>query len=568
MNYEHTPHAIQMSAYTPPSMREADNKDGFVAYGEENLFPDLLVDLYRSSATHGALCNSIAQMVAGAGLTIDADAGMIKVAQWKLQDVVRKCALDYVIHGGFALEVAYADGVIKRVDHMPFECLRSGIENEAEKVDWYFYSPDWSDTKEKPQKIASYNTEEAREHPLQVLYVAPVSPGSKYYPKPDYVGCLNYIELEKNISEYHINNIRNGLAPSFWIHFVNGTPPENEQRKIRQDIERNAAGAHNAGKVWITYSDTPDSKPTVEPMALSAAHEQYQFLSGECTDKIMIGHRVVSPAMFGVKTAGELGNTEELEVASRLFHYQVVAPKQRVMCSAFEKIFGSLKIYGTVTIRNDHPYLRLDQQKTEELSSQEDPLWSFFAQLESEHVGEEYEEVNASPVDYETEDELDQMWNFFEAKDGQKSKQDTPLFKVRYRYAGETTADSRKFCRSMVAADKLYRKEDIQAASKKAVNPGFGPQGGDTYDVWLYKGGPRCHHFWERVVFLRKDNNQISINEAKRMLRALDSKGRKANELQPNEPKVAVWPDDQKHKGYHPDNKNMPADAQAQTTGK
>jgi hypothetical protein len=561
-------HTINFSAFTPPSMVEAENRDGFITYGEDNLFPDHLIDLFRSSATHGALCNSIAQMTAGAGLNIDADAGMVKVALWKLQEVVRKCALDFVIHGGFAIEVGYNDGEIKRVDHMPFEALRSGKENDAELVDYYYYSTDWADTRTAPQRLHTFNPEKAKDHPLQVLYVAPVSPGSRYYPKPDYIGCLNYIELEKNISEFHINNIKNGLAPSFMIHFVNGTPPEQEQRRIRMNIEQNAAGAHNAGKVWITYSDTPDTKPSVEPMPLSDAHNQYQFLSTECTDKIMIGHRVVSPAMFGVKTAGELGNTDELEVASRLFHYQVVAPKQQVLAGAFEKIFGAMKIYGRVSIVNNHPYLKTDEKRTEEstaLHSHE--LEAHFVNLEDDDELAEYVEVHSAPVDYVAEQGLDEMWAFFDSKTSAKSAQDRPLIKIRYRYAGDTTVDSRKFCRTLMSLNKFYRKEDIQGAAKKAVNPGFGPGGADNYDVWLYKGGPRCHHFWERVTFLRKDDSRMSVNDAKRMLKGLTPAERKANELPVNPRRVSAHPNDMVHKGYHPDNENMPKDARAKTSG-
>ena len=93
------------------------------------------------------------------------------------------------------------------------------------------------------------------EHPTQILYVKPFSPGSYYYPKPDYIGSIDYIELDKEIGKYHINNIKNGLAPSFTIHFKNGVPASEERRKIRNDIERQLAGATNAGKFIVTYSD-------------------------------------------------------------------------------------------------------------------------------------------------------------------------------------------------------------------------------------------------------------------------------------------------------------------------
>jgi hypothetical protein len=85
--------------------------------------------------------------------------------------------------------------------------------------------------------------------------------------------------------------------------------------------------------------------------------------------------------------------------------------------------------------------------------------------------------------------------------------------------------------------------------------------------VWLYKGGPRCHHFWERVTFLRKDDSRMSVNDAKRMLKGLTPAERKANELPVNPRRVSAHPNDMVHKGYHPDNENMPKDARAKTSG-
>jgi hypothetical protein len=189
------------------------------------------------------------------------------------------------------------------------------------------------------------------EHPTQILYVKPFSPGSYYYPKPDYIGSIDYIELDKEIGKYHINNIKNGLAPSFTIHFKNGVPASEERRKIRNDIERQLAGATNAGKFIVTYSDSPDRKPDFEPFPLSDADKQYQFLSTEVSDKIMVGHRVVSSAMFGVKTAGQLGNTQELEIASELFDRQVIKPYQRIVEDAVQQILSAAGTSSLVTVQ-------------------------------------------------------------------------------------------------------------------------------------------------------------------------------------------------------------------------
>lgn len=119
-----------------------------------------------------------------------------------------------------------------------------------------------------------------------------------------------------------------------------------------------------------------------------------------------------------------------------------------------------------------------------------------------------------------------------------KSEQDTSLFKIRYSYAGDGEGQ-RDFCNKMVKANKVYRKEDIELAGSKVVNPGFGPKGAETYNIWLYKGGVNCKHFWMRKIYLRKGNNSLSVNEARKMILALDPADRKKAEWETNDPLVA-----------------------------
>ena len=102
---------------------------------------------------------------------------------------------------------------------------------------------------------------------------------------------------------------------------------------------------------------------------------------------------------------------------------------------------------------------------------------------------------------------------------------DLKYFKVRYRYTGNNTPD-RDFCKAMMSAStRLFRKEDIDVMSAKAVNPGFGENGANTYDIFRFKGGARCHHFWMRKTYLAKGegvtpdvgnpNAEVSVNKAK-----------------------------------------------------
>ena len=532
---------LKLSQYQERSYAESANSKGFVNYGDDNLFPQYLIDLFHSSSTHNALTTTIATMVFGEGFDATTLDGRLAFDQWNLNDELRKACVDFQIQGGFALEVNWSldRTTIANVSHLPFENIRSGFVNEDEKVDYYYYSKDWSSKKEEVEEICTFDPERKLDHPTQIFYVKPFSPGSFYYPKPCYTGSIDYIELDKEIGKYHINNIKNGMSPSFSIHFKNGIPPQEERNRIRMDIERQMSGASNAGKFIVTYSDDPERKPDFEPFQLSDAHNQYQFLSEEVTAKIMVGHRVTNPQMFGVAVPGKLGGGGELAESAELFEQNVVRPNRRIVEETVQTLLRAAGLDSAVL----------------ELSSQEDEVnldasWEHLDAL-GEDMSDEWELIDESPVDYETEAVKDALWAFASVPSSNpngKSEQDTEIIKVRYVYSPKSVQDdSRDFCKKMVAASKVYRKEDIEAASLRAVNPGLGRSGSDTYDLFLWKGGARCHHFWSRQTYLKKTNKKISVNQAKKLIREA---GVDAKRLPTNSPKVAQRPIDMPNEGF------------------
>jgi hypothetical protein len=180
-----------------------------------------------------------------------------------------------------------------------------------------------------------------------------------------------------------------------------------------------------------------------------------------------------------------------------------------------------------------------EEQTGVKLSSQEpsdEHFDAMFAELEilGEVINEdEWELVDERPVDYEAEQALSKYAfastgsafpNANSSQDGVTAE--GKRYKVRYSYAPNSTrATSREFCKKMVSASKVYRKEDVLRMGDQAVNEGFGPQGAATYSIWLYKGGARCHHFWMRKTYLAKGegvtpdvgnpNAEVSVNKAK-----------------------------------------------------
>ena len=550
---------LKLSKYQEKSYEETPSKSGWVTYGEDNLYPQYLIDLYHSSATHNALCNSIAYMIFGDGLQSDDLETKLAFEKWNLDDHLRRACLDLKIQGGFALEIIYSLNreSISRVNHLPFENVRAEQVNEADKVTHYYYSKDWSNTRKvEPERICAFDYQKRHTEPVQILYVTPFSPGSFYYPKPDYIGSVNYIELDKEVGKYHINNIKNGMAPSFSIHFKNGVPPPEERNRIRQDMENQLQGATNAGKFIITYSDEPDRKPDFEPFPLSDADKQYQFLSQEVTAKIMVGHRVTSPMLFGVAVPGQLGGGKELEDAERIFGKNVIEPYRRVVLEAVKVIADASGLTGVNGLEStEQTQLSKEPEVPKLCEHTGTAILDFLLPKGEDAMGEEWELVTEAPVDYDTDHLAHVAFKFAQrvpGDAGRPSELDNDIVRIRYRYDGDVKPNSRDFCKMMLKGgrSKLYRKEDIIAAGDIAVNPGFGPNGSDTYSIWLWKGGAYCHHRWMRQVYLRKGNKKISVAEARRIISQIpDEDVRRRNKIKSEDSMVSRRPIDTASRG-------------------
>lgn len=571
---------VNFSTYTSPKIKEERNKD-WVNYGEDNNYYQYLIDRYNGSATNNAIVNGISEMIYGRGLdATDSNKKPDEYAQMRSlfsKDCVRKLAYDLKLMGGCAMQVIYSKdhSRVVQVEHFPVETLRAEKCNDDGDIEAYYYMADWTKLKpsDKPLRIPAFGFSKEG---IEILFVKPYRAGFTYYSPVDYQGGLQYAELEEEISNYHLNNIMNGLAPSMLINFNNGVPNEEERQLIENRIYQKFSGSSNAGKFILAFNDSSESAASIEPVQLSDAHNQYQFLSDESMRKIMVAHRVVSPMLLGIKDNSGLGNNaEELKTASTLMDNTVIRPFQTLLLDAFEKVlsyndivlkmyFKTLQPLEFTDLENAITKEQVEEETGVKMSSQkpdtsDEHLEKIFEALND--LGEDedldnWELIDERPVDYGQEEGLDKMLGLAStgranpnASSEQDEKIEETFFKVRYQYAPLTTKDnSREFCKKMVSASKIYRKEDIERMSSQAVNAGFGLAGADTYDIWLYKGGANCHHFWMRKTYRAKDvkpdatnpNAEVSVNRARQ----------EGLTPEANDPLVARRPIDMPNNGY------------------
>ena len=659
---------VNLSTYTSPEIIEVPNQD-WIAYGDDNNYFQFLIDRYNGSPTNNACINGISQQIYGKGLgATDSNrkpeqyAEMITLLK---KDVVRKLSYDLKLMGQCAIQVIYSKdrNKIAQVEHIPVETLRAEKCNEDGDIPAYYYFKDWAKLKpsDKPLRIPAYGMSKEN---IEIYYIKPYKSGFYYYAPVDYQGGIQYAELEEEISNYHLNNIMNGLSPSMLINFNNGTPNPQERELIEQRIAQKFSGSSNAGKFILSFNDNKDAQAEITPVQLSDAHNQYQFLSDESQSKVLVAHRVVSPMLLGIKDNTGLGNNaDEIKTASLLMDNTVIRPFQELLIDSFDDILAynniALNLYFitlqpleftdvdrsvqsdedieeetgvkmSVELKEVDGYEVYETKEEAERQAEKmgcsghhehkegDKVWympceshdeidlkkpcqagyeqygmkvkdgrlvpncipltkedleietqlSEFGQNE-EDLLDDYDLIDVSEVNYDKDDIYDQkieelntpeistlskIVNLVKTgkaypkreskQDGQTKQTGKEKFLVRYQYAPlKTKQDGRKFCKAMVRAKKIYRKEDIIKMGKQPVNAGFGVNGAATYSIWLYKGGARCQHKWFRKTYMLTQagvKSEVTTGKAR-------SKGFK---YPVNDNLVPVAPKDMKYKGY------------------
>jgi len=531
---------VQLSSYTSPVVSENPRK-GWVEYGDDNDYFQYLIDRYNGSPTNNAVISGVIDMIFGQG--IDAtDSGKNPDGYLQLRKLIKDSELkkvinDYYMLGNGAFQLIYNQNKTKIVEvyHMPVETLRAEKCNAEGEIEAYYYAYDWSEVRSKKgvDRIPAFGYG-AQGDKVEILYFRPYRSGSYYYSPVDYQGALPYAELEGEVANYHINNIKNGLAPSMIVNFNNGVPPEEERDNIESQIKQKWGGSSNAGKFILSFNDSSDSAASIEPVQLSDAHNQYEFLSRESQQKVLVGHRITSPMLFGVKDQTGLGNNaDEIKTAFTLFDNSVIRPKQNQVIDALDDILAfnnvALNLYFKTLAPLEFTDVEdvTDQETIEEetgikmaadpeFTKEDEREWLEYLADKGEDVNEEEWELTAvhDVIDPDNEDQIIEaitsvnmaaVSSYGDAEE--RSSGDAGMFKIRYRYSGSLSDNSRTFCVEMVGlsdSGKVYRKEDINQMSFSGVNGQFAPKGRSTYSIFKYKGGAYCHHKWQRLIYTRK----------------------------------------------------------------
>lgn len=333
---------------------EEDKKSPIVKYGSDNKYPNELIELLGKSGKHNALITGKVHYITGGGFKIaDGEAKQRVEARAKLlsinpkedaDEILNKCVFDLELFGGFAIQMNLSnDGQNQYWSHVDFSKLR--VSSDGEK---FYYHDDWAKFGSKPSKalddpetkvLPIYSKDEPKDGAIYYCY--DYRPSYEFYPLPEYIASIPYIEIDYRIANFHLNNIKNGMSAGSMVTFFNGEPSEDQMREVERRFNEKFAGDKNAGGIVFHFADKNSEGSKVESLLPNNFDKLWQELNDTVQQELFIGHKIPNPMLFGVRVEGTLGGRNELIDSFELFKTNYVQPKQKKVEEVFNYILGT-----------------------------------------------------------------------------------------------------------------------------------------------------------------------------------------------------------------------------------
>lgn len=326
-------------ARQPEYKEKRGAEGGYIEFGYRNDYPEYLLELYNKSAKHNAIIKGKVNYIIGNGWNAQGDDAAAEsfINQPNpfedLDSLTRKVSTDIEVFGGSYLEVIWSalGGQLVSVSHIDYTRIRTNKDNTQ-----FWYKYDWTDRKEKPVIINAYNTQVRQGR--QILYLKEYRPGLDTYSLPGYMGALNYIESDVEVSKHVLGNAQTGFSASKLVTLPNGEPTPDEKRNIERRFSDRFTGS-DGKKLILSFVDRPDQKPIIEDLGQSdLTKEDFGRVDELIQQNIFAGHQIVSPILFGIKTEGQLGGASELQNAYEIFKNTYANDKQRFLEATFNML--------------------------------------------------------------------------------------------------------------------------------------------------------------------------------------------------------------------------------------
>jgi hypothetical protein len=328
----------KLEIYIPEWLEYKISGKEWVSWGSDNLMPRYLITMRDSSAIHNAILTKKELYTYGNGLE---DGKQIDCFTHGTPETLKAIISDFYVFGMFAVNVVWAaDGKsIVHAEHVDMSKVRAGRKNEMGRIDHWFYSNNFADIRKPENRVVKLKAYDPMEPIGSQLYVYNgYSAGFQWYSKPSYWSSINWINLDYEISNWHLNNVRAGFSGSMAVIFNEMPDSQQERDYIYAQLKKQYSGSTQAGNVFIIFNRDKESGVELVPLQLNDSDARYEALMEIVRNNIMSGHNVVGPALFGISTPGALSARSELDIALEILMNTEVSPNQKLICETLQRV--------------------------------------------------------------------------------------------------------------------------------------------------------------------------------------------------------------------------------------
>lgn len=326
--------------------------NGRIRFGSDDLYPQLLNQMYYTSPLHGAIVDYKTNAAVGGGfeLTVDSQATATEKVdvytfdkRVNLKQLVPVLTKDVIIHNRAYFYLCFNQiGDLIKIKHIGAEKIRKDKYGET-----YFICEDWSsqiDIKEiKPYK---WNLKQR-----ECLYVYEnKSVGQDVYPLPQYSSAMNWAFLDGEMSYLQKSNIINSIFPSFAMMFPKKPQSEEEKIAIKNTIDK-AKGAQNGGKAIAFFANNAESLPKIESIPTNSNDNLFQNTTESIDSKICQAH-IIDPILMGIRVSGKLGSGSDIKQAYIIFEKNTIIPLRNIIEDIVNDLLKIADVKADFTINN------------------------------------------------------------------------------------------------------------------------------------------------------------------------------------------------------------------------
>jgi hypothetical protein len=336
---------------TLPYVNGRNQTNGYIPFGQDNLFPELLNQIYYSSPLHGSIVGYKVNAAVGGGFNIVADrlTPQDKLELYTLErklnikKIVPAVTQQLILHNRVYFKLCFDDKMkLTKIVNLSPEKLRVNLDRKR-----YYICDDWS-ARIGVQEIRRY-TPTCRDYEQLFVYEVECI-GQDYYPLPQYTSALNFAFLSGELSYFAKSNIQNSVFPSFAMMFPKRPQSEEEKNMIRNTMSK-LKGAENAGKSVAFFANSAEQLPKIESLPTNNNDSLFQEASQLNTEQICFSH-TIDPILMGIRTTGSLGNGSDIKQAYIIFEKNVVMPLRDMVADIFNELLFIAKIDADFTINN------------------------------------------------------------------------------------------------------------------------------------------------------------------------------------------------------------------------